>query len=147
MKIGVMFGNPETTSGGNALKFYASVRMDIRRTGAVKEGDEVVGNETRVKVVKNKVSPPFKQAEFQIMYGRGIYRMGEVIDLGVKLGLVDKSGAWYAYKGDKIGQGKANAAKFLSENPEIAAEIEGAIREQLLPKPSTKKAEIVEEEQ
>ena len=147
MKIGVMFGNPETTSGGNALKFYASVRMDIRRTGAVKEGDEVVGNETRVKVVKNKVSPPFKQAEFQIMYGRGIYRMGEVIDLGVKLGLVDKSGAWYAYKGDKIGQGKANAAKFLSENPEIAAEIEGAIREQLLPKPSAKKAEIVEEEQ
>ncbi|WP_372877311.1 recombinase RecA [Spongiibacter marinus] len=141
MKIGVMFGNPETTSGGNALKFYASVRMDIRRTGAVKEGDEVVGNETRVKVVKNKVSPPFKQAEFQIMYGRGIYRMGEVIDLGVKLGLVDKSGAWYAYKGDKIGQGKANAARFLSENPEIANEIESAIREQLLPKPAAKKAE------
>lgn len=141
MKIGVMFGNPETTSGGNALKFYASVRMDIRRTGAVKEGDEVVGNETRVKVVKNKVSPPFKQAEFQIMYGRGIYRMGEVIDLGVKLGLVDKSGAWYAYKGDKIGQGKANAARFLSENPQIATEIESAIREQLLPKPSAKKTE------
>ena len=147
MKIGVMFGNPETTSGGNALKFYASVRMDIRRTGAVKEGDEVVGNETRVKVVKNKVSPPFKQAEFQIMYGRGIYRMGEVIDLGVKLGLVDKSGAWYAYKGDKIGQGKANAARFLSENPEIANEIESAIREQLLPKPAAKKEEVADSEQ
>ena len=139
MKIGVMFGNPETTSGGNALKFYASVRLDIRRIGAVKEGEEVTGNETRVKVVKNKVSPPFKQAEFQILYGRGIYRLGEVIDLGVKLGLVDKSGAWYAYKGDKIGQGKANAAKHLAEHPEIAAEIEGNIREQLLPKPSAKK--------
>ncbi|WP_372860685.1 recombinase RecA [Spongiibacter sp.] len=138
MKIGVMFGNPETTSGGNALKFYASVRLDIRRTGAVKDGDEVVGNETRVKVVKNKVSPPFKQAEFQIMYGRGIYRMGEVIDLGVKLGLVDKSGAWYAYKGDKIGQGKANAARFLADNMAIATEIETAIREQLLPKPAAK---------
>lgn len=138
MKIGVMFGNPETTSGGNALKFYASVRMDIRRTGSIKDGDEVVGNETRVKVVKNKVAPPFKQAEFQIMYGQGIYHMGEVIDLGVKLGLVDKSGAWYAYKGDKIGQGKANAARYLGENPEIAAEIEAAIREQLLPKPATK---------
>jgi recombination protein RecA len=117
MKIGVMFGSPETTTGGNALKFYASVRLDIRRIGAVKDGDEVVGNETRVKVVKNKVSPPFKQAEFQIMYGAGIYHMGEVIDWGVKLNLVDKSGAWYAYKGDKIGQGKANAARFLEENP------------------------------
>ena len=139
MKIGVIFGNPETTTGGNALKFYSSVRLDIRRIGAVKEGEEVTGNETRVKVVKNKVSPPFKQAEFQILYGRGIYRLGEVIDLGVKLGLVDKSGAWYAYKGDKIGQGKANAAKHLAEHPEIAAEIEGNIREQLLPKPSAKK--------
>ncbi|QQD19298.1 recombinase RecA [Spongiibacter nanhainus] len=147
MKIGVMFGNPETTSGGNALKFYSSVRMDIRRTGSVKEGDEVVGNETRVKVVKNKVAPPFKQAEFQIMYGKGIYHMGEVIDLGVKLGLVDKSGAWYAYQGDKIGQGKANAARFLSENPEIAAEIEANIREQLLPKPAAKNTEAQEVEE
>ena len=132
MKIGVMFGNPETTTGGNALKFYSSVRLDIRRTGAVKQGDEIVGNETRVKVVKNKVAPPFRQAEFQIMYGAGIYHMGEVIDLGVKEGLVDKSGAWYAYKGDKIGQGKANAARFLEENPEIANEIETLIREKLL---------------
>jgi len=132
MKIGVMFGSPETTTGGNALKFYASVRLDIRRIGAVKDGDEVVGNETRVKVVKNKVSPPFKQAEFQIMYGSGIYHMGEVIDWGVKLHLVDKSGAWYAYKGDKIGQGKANAARFLEENPAIASEIENQIRHQTM---------------
>ncbi len=132
MKIGVMFGSPETTTGGNALKFYSSVRLDIRRIGAVKDGDEVIGNETRVKVVKNKVSPPFRQAEFQILYGEGINRLGEVIDLGVKQGLVDKSGAWYAYKGDKIGQGKANAAKFLAENPSIADEIEGQIRQQLL---------------
>jgi len=139
MKIGVMFGNPETTTGGNALKFYSSVRLDIRRTGAVKKGDEIVGNETRVKVVKNKVAPPFRQAEFQILYGEGIYHMGEVIDLGVKEGLVDKSGAWYAYKGDKIGQGKANAAKFLSENPEIANEIESTIRERLLSVPEPKK--------
>ncbi len=134
MKIGVMFGNPETTTGGNALKFYASVRLDIRRIGAVKLGDEVIGNETRVKVVKNKVAPPFKQAEFQIMYGQGIYRLGEIIDLGVQQGLVDKSGAWYAYKGDKIGQGKANAANYLKENPHLADEIEAAIRDQLLPK-------------
>jgi recombination protein RecA len=140
MKIGVMFGNPETTTGGNALKFYASVRLDIRRIGAVKEGDEVVGNETRVKVVKNKVSPPFKQAEFQILYGKGIYRMGEVIDLGVKLGLIDKSGAWYAYQGDKIGQGKANAARFLEDNPEISKTIEAAIRTQLLNVPLPKGA-------
>ncbi|HCH23740.1 MAG TPA: recombinase RecA [Oceanospirillaceae bacterium] len=141
MKIGVMFGSPETTTGGNALKFYSSVRLDIRRIGAVKNGDEVVGNETRVKVVKNKVSPPFKQAEFQIMYGEGIYRMGEVIDLGVKQGLVDKAGAWYAYKGDKIGQGKANASKYLLEHAEIAAEIEGQIRAELLnvPKPASEK--------
>jgi recombination protein RecA len=132
MKIGVMFGSPETTTGGNALKFYSSVRLDIRRIGAVKEGDEVVGNETRVKVVKNKVAPPFKQAEFQIMYGRGIYRTAEVIDWGVKLNLVDKSGAWYSYKGDKIGQGKANAAKFLEDNPALGSEIEGLIRAQLL---------------
>ena len=135
MKIGVMFGSPETTTGGNALKFYASVRLDIRRTGAVKDGDEVVGNETRVKVVKNKVSPPFKQAEFQIMYGEGIYHMGEVIDWGVKLNLVDKSGAWYAYKGDKIGQGKANASRFLEEHPDIANEIESQIRHQTMGMP------------
>lgn len=132
MKIGVMFGSPETTTGGNALKFYSSVRLDIRRTGSVKEGDEVVGNETRVKVVKNKVAPPFKQAEFQIMYGSGIYRLAEVIDWGVKLNLVDKAGAWYAYKGDKIGQGKSNAAKFLASNPAVANEIETEIRAQML---------------
>jgi recombination protein RecA len=132
MKIGVMFGSPETTTGGNALKFYSSVRLDIRRTGAVKQGDEVIGNETRVKVVKNKVSPPFKQAEFQIMYGKGIYHMGEVIDLGVKCGLVEKAGAWYSYKGDKIGQGKANSSVYLEEHPEIAKEIEDQIRAQLL---------------
>ena len=132
MKIGVMFGSPETTTGGNALKFYSSVRLDIRRIGSIKEGDEVVGNETRVKVVKNKVSPPFRQAEFQIMYGSGIYHMGEVIDWGVKLNLVDKSGAWYAYKGDKIGQGKANAAKFLEENSAVAKEIENQIRHQMM---------------
>ena len=132
MKIGVMFGSPETTTGGNALKFYSSVRLDIRRIGAVKEGDEVVGNETRVKVVKNKVSPPFRQAEFQIMYGCGIYHMGEVIDWGVKLNLIDKSGAWYAYKGDKIGQGKANASRFLEENAALAKEIEDQIRHQMM---------------
>ncbi|MBK6277213.1 MAG: recombinase RecA [Gammaproteobacteria bacterium] len=132
MKIGVMFGSPETTTGGNALKFYASVRLDIRRTGAVKEGDEVIGSETRVKVVKNKVAPPFRQAEFDILYGRGIYRMGEVIDLGVKLGLVEKSGAWYACKGERIGQGKANAARFLAENPAIAGPLEAEIRARAL---------------
>lgn len=120
MKIGVMFGSPETTTGGNALKFYSSVRLDIRRIGSIKEGDEVVGNETRVKVVKNKVAPPFRQAEFQIMYGKGIFHLGEIVDLGVKQGLVEKSGAWYAYKGEKIGQGKKNAAVFLKENPHIA---------------------------
>ncbi|TDJ77624.1 recombinase RecA [Pseudomonas putida] len=132
MKIGVMFGSPETTTGGNALKFYASVRLDIRRTGAVKEGDEVVGSETRVKIVKNKVSPPFRQAEFQILYGKGIYRNGEIIDLGVAQGLVEKSGAWYSYQGNKIGQGKANAAKYLQENPAIGNEIEKQIRDKLL---------------
>ena len=145
MKIGVMFGSPETTTGGNALKFYASVRLDIRRTGAVKDGDEMIGNETRVKVVKNKVAPPFKQAEFQILYGKGIYRMGEVIDLGVKQGLVDKSGAWYAYNGNKIGQGKANAAKFLSDNPDIASVIEGKIREELLESKKPPELKVVED--
>ncbi len=133
IKIGVMFGNPETTTGGNALKFYSSVRLDIRRIGAIKKGDEVVGNETRVKVVKNKVAPPFKQAEFEIMYGHGISRQGEIIDLGVKLGLVDKAGAWYSYNGDRIGQGKDNVRNFLRENPKIAATIEAAIRAELLP--------------
>ena len=132
MKIGVMFGSPETTTGGNALKFYSSVRLDIRRIGSIKEGDEVVGNETRVKVVKNKVAPPFRQAEFQIMYGKGIFHLGEIVDLGVKQGLVEKSGAWYAYKGEKIGQGKKNAAVFLKENPHTAEEIELQIRTQLL---------------
>ena len=132
MKIGVMFGSPETTTGGNALKFYSSVRLDIRRIGGIKEGDEVVGNETRVKVIKNKVAPPFKQTEFQIMYGKGIYRLGEVVDLGVQLGFVDKAGAWYSYKGDKIGQGKKNACEFLAEHVEIGQEIEGRIRAQLL---------------
>jgi recombination protein RecA len=132
MKIGVMFGNPETTTGGNALKFYSSVRLDIRRTGAVKVGDEITGNETRVKVVKNKVSPPFKQAEFQILYNKGIYHMGEVVDLGVKIGLIEKAGSWYSYKTDKIGQGKANAAKYLEENPKIAEEIERQVREEFL---------------
>lgn len=133
MKIGVMFGSPETTTGGNALKFYSSVRLDIRRIGSVKEGDEVTGNETRVKVVKNKVAPPFKQAEFQILYGEGINLLGEVIDYGVKLGLVDKSGAWYSYQGDKIGQGKNNSIRFLKENPDIAQTIEAQVRQQLLP--------------
>ena len=132
MKIGVMFGSPETTTGGNALKFYSSVRLDIRRIGSIKEGDEVIGNETRVKVVKNKVAPPFRQAEFQIMYGKGIFHLGEIVDLGVKQGLVEKSGAWYAYKGEKIGQGKKNAAVFLKENPHTAEEIELQIRTQLL---------------
>ena len=132
MKIGVMFGSPETTTGGNALKFYSSVRLDIRRIGSIKDGDEIVGNETRVKVIKNKVSPPFKQTEFQIMYGTGIYRLGEVIDLGVQLGLVNKAGAWYSYKTDRIGQGKKNACDYLSENPAVAAEIEQAVRAKLL---------------
>ena len=137
MKIGVMFGNPETTTGGNALKFYSSVRLDIRRIGAVKDGDEIIGNETRVKVVKNKVAPPFKQTEFQILYGRGINRNGELVDLGVKNGLIDKSGAWYAYKGNKIGQGKANVGIYLTENPEIAAEIEAIIREKEMGVPAS----------
>ncbi|HLU19428.1 MAG TPA: recombinase RecA [Pusillimonas sp.] len=131
MKIGVMFGNPETTTGGNALKFYSSVRLDIRRIGAIKKGDEVVGNETRVKVVKNKVAPPFKQAEFDIMYGAGISREGEIIDLGVQAGVVDKAGAWYSYNGTRIGQGKDNVREFLKENPQMALEIENKVREQL----------------
>jgi len=128
MKIGVMFGNPETTTGGNALKFYASVRLDIRRTGAIKKGDEVIGSETRVKVVKNKVAPPFKQAEFDILYGEGISREGEIIEMGVNLKFIEKSGAWYSYKGEKIGQGKDNSREYLKEHPEVAQEIEAKIR-------------------
>ncbi len=134
MKIGVMFGNPETTTGGNALKFYSSVRLDIRRIGAIKKGDEVVGNETRVKVVKNKVAPPFKQCEFEILYGEGTSLEGELIDLGVKLGFVDKAGAWYSYKEERIGQGKDNVRNYLKEHPEMAADIEARIRAELLPK-------------
>jgi recombination protein RecA len=133
MKIGVMFGSPETTTGGNALKFYASVRLDIRRTGAIKKGDEVVGNETKVKVVKNKVAPPFRQANFEILYGAGISREGEIIELGVAQGLIEKSGAWYSYNGERIGQGKENVRNFLKENPEIARHIETQIRATLLP--------------
>ena len=131
MKIGVMFGNPETTTGGNALKFYSSVRLDIRRTGSIKRGEEVIGSETKVKVVKNKVAPPFKTAEFDILYGEGTSREGEIIDLGVEAKIVDKSGAWYAYNGEKIGQGKDNAREFLRENPDIALEIENKVREAL----------------
>lgn len=133
MKIGVMFGSPETTTGGNALKFYSSVRLDIRRIGAVKDGDEIVGNETRVKVVKNKVAPPFRQAEFQIMYGKGIHRTGEILELGVQEGIVEKSGAWYAYGSDRIGQGRKNAADFLDENTDMRDEIEHKIRAKLMP--------------
>ena len=133
MKIGVMFGNPETTTGGNALKFYASVRLDIRRIGAIKSGEEVIGNMTRVKVVKNKVAPPFREAEFEIMYGLGISREGEIIDLASAQGIIEKSGAWYAYKGNRIGQGKDNARAFLQTNPEVAREIEAEVRARLLP--------------
>ena len=143
MKIGVMFGNPETTTGGNALKFYSSVRLDIRRIGAIKKGEEVVGNETRVKVVKNKIAPPFKQAEFGILYNEGISREGEIVDLGVKEELIDKAGAWYSYKDDRIGQGKDNVRVFLKENPEIANEIEEQIRTKLLPSISVE--EVAEE--
>ncbi|PAJ73449.1 recombinase RecA [Pseudoalteromonas sp. NBT06-2] len=132
MKIGVMFGNPETTTGGNALKFYSSIRLDIRRIGAVKDGDEIIGNETRVKVVKNKVASPFKQAEFQITYGKGINSLGELIDLGVKHSMVEKAGSWYSYNGNKIGQGKANATKYLSEHPESATELDTNLRNLLL---------------
>jgi len=134
MKIGVMFGNPETTTGGNALKFYASVRLDIRRIGAIKKGDEILGNETRVKVVKNKVAPPFKQVVFDILYGEGVSHEGELIDIGVKEEIVDKAGAWYSYKGERIGQGKDNVRNFLKENPDMAEDIEKQIRDKLLPK-------------
>jgi recombination protein RecA len=146
MKIGVMFGNPETTTGGNALKFYSSVRLDIRRIGAIKKGDEVVGNETRVKVVKNKVAPPFKQVEFDILYGEGISREGEIIDLGVKENIVDKSGAWYSYNGDRIGQGKDNVRNFLKENPAIAEDIEKQLRDRLLISAVPEQKEAVEAE-
>jgi recombination protein RecA len=146
MKIGVMFGSPETTTGGNALKFYSSVRLDIRRIGSVKEGDEIVGNETRVKVVKNKVAPPFRQTEFQITYGKGINRHGEIIDFGVKLGLIDKAGAWYSYQGEKIGQGKQNAIRFLQENVAMCEEIEKLLRAQLLDAPNEKEAVVAEME-
>jgi recombination protein RecA len=129
MKIGVMFGSPETTTGGNALKFYASVRMDIRRTGAIKKGEDIIGNETRVKIVKNKVAPPFKEAEFEILYGEGVSKLGEIIDLGVKYNIVDKSGAWYAYGGSKIGQGRDNTREYLKQNPAIADELEEKVRE------------------
>ena len=132
MKIGVMFGSPETTTGGNALKFYASVRLDIRRIGAVKKGDEIIGSETRVKVVKNKVAPPFRQCEFEILYGEGTSREGEIIELGVAQNLIDKSGAWYSYNGDRIGQGKENVRQFLRDNPAIANEIDKQLRERLL---------------
>jgi len=141
MKIGVMFGSPETTTGGNALKFYSSVRMDIRRIGAIKKGDEVIGNETRVKVVKNKMAPPFKEAHFEILYGEGISRVGEIIEMGVKEGLIDKAGAWYSYNGDRIGQGKENARQFLKDNPEIAQDLENTLRERLLPKGNKAAAE------
>ncbi len=144
MKIGVMFGNPETTTGGNALKFYSSVRLDIRRTGAVKKGDEILGNETKVKVVKNKVAPPFRVAEFDILYGEGISRESEIIDLGVKNNLIDKSGAWYSYNGERIGQGKDNVRIYLKENPAMAQEIEAKIREIVLPKVGSG---VVEEEE
>ncbi|MCW9059051.1 MAG: recombinase RecA [Gammaproteobacteria bacterium] len=141
MKIGVMFGSPETTTGGNALKFYASVRLDIRRIGAIKKGDEVVGNETRVKVVKNKVAPPFRQAEFEILYGEGISREGELIELGVKHGYIDKAGAWYSYQGDRIGQGKENVRQFLKDNPDIAKTIDAQVRAELLVKPRSAPAD------
>ncbi len=147
MKIGVMFGSPETTTGGNALKFYAAIRLDIRRIGAVKNADEVIGNETRVKVVKNKVAPPFRQAEFEILYGTGINRLAEIVEIGAKQGLIEKSGAWYSYKNDRIGQGRKKATEFLEANPAIAEEIESAIRTQLLPTPEQKqkqKAVVVE---
>jgi recombination protein RecA len=146
MKIGVMFGNPETTTGGNALKFYASVRIDIRRIGSIKKGDEVVGSETRVKIVKNKVAPPFRQAEFDILYGEGISREGEVLEIGVLHGVLEKSGAWYIYNGDRLGQGKDNSREFLKENPALAKEIEGKIREKAgVQKPAPLAAAATEE--
>ncbi|NNL95430.1 MAG: recombinase RecA [Xanthomonadales bacterium] len=146
MKIGVMFGSPETTTGGNALKFYSSVRLDIRRIGAIKKGDEVIGNQTRVKVVKNKIAPPFKQAEFEILYGQGISRHGEILDLGVANNLVDKSGAWYSYNGDRIGQGKENSRQFLIENPDVAEDIDRKLRELLLIPAKRPEAEEVAED-
>ena len=142
MKIGVMFGSPETTTGGNALKFYASVRLDIRRIGAIKKGDEILGNETRVKVVKNKMAPPFKQVQFEIIYGKGISRLGEIIDLGVAHNLVNKSGSWYSYGDTRIGQGKENAKMYMQENPETALEIETKLREILMPHLSEQKEEV-----
>jgi len=144
MKIGVMFGSPETTTGGNALKFYSSVRLDIRRIGAIKKGDEIIGNQTRVKVVKNKMAPPFKQAEFEILYGQGISKLGELIDLGVAHGIVEKAGAWYSYEKDRIGQGKENARTFLKEHPEMAADIETRLRTALLPAPPTEDKAVKE---
>ena len=148
MKIGVMFGNPETTTGGNALKFYSSVRLDIRRIGAIKKGDEIIGSETRVKVVKNKMAPPFKKAEFQILYGEGISREAELIDIGVQLGIVEKSGAWYSYGKDRIGQGKDNVREFLKQSPDIAGEIDAKIRAELLgtPAPVSEDEEALEAE-
>ncbi|MBN1238096.1 MAG: recombinase RecA [Gammaproteobacteria bacterium] len=145
MKIGVMFGSPETTTGGNALKFYSSVRLDIRRIGSIKKGDEVLGNETRVKVVKNKVAPPFRMTEFEILYGHGISREGEIIDLGVKENIIEKSGSWYSYNGDRIGQGKENVREFLVQNPDIAADIEAKLRAKLLPKKGAAAEAPVEE--
>ena len=147
MKIGVMFGNPETTTGGNALKFYSSVRLDIRRIGAIKKGDEVIGSQTRVKVVKNKVAPPFRKAEFDILYGEGSSREGELIDLGVENGLVDKSGAWYSYEGERIGQGKDNARQFLKEHTDIAQRIDQALREKLLPERKPKAEPVAEKDE
>jgi recombination protein RecA len=146
MKIGVMFGSPETTTGGNALKFYASVRLDIRRIGAIKKGEEILGSETRVKVVKNKVAPPFKQTEFDILYGEGISREGEIIELGVLHGFVEKAGAWYSFQGNRIGQGKDNVRNFLKENAAMAAEIEGLIRAKLVTQPSAAVRRDLEEE-
>ena len=142
MKIGVMFGSPETTTGGNALKFYSSVRLDIRRIGALKKGDEIIGNQTRVKVVKNKMAPPFRQAEFEILYGKGISKLGELIDLGVANGIVEKAGAWYSYEKDRIGQGKENARAFLTEHTEMAEDIERRLREMLLPKKEPKEQTV-----
>ncbi len=144
MKIGVMFGSPETTTGGNALKFYASVRLDIRRIGSVKRGDEAIGNETRVKVVKNKMAPPFKKAEFEILYGEGISREAELIELGVANNLIEKSGSWYSYNGQRIGQGKDNARQFFKNNPELAQELEDQLRELLMPKPRKSENEATE---
>ena len=146
MKIGVMFGNPETTTGGNALKFYSSVRLDIRRTGAIKQGDEVVGNDTKVKVVKNKVAPPFKIATFEILYGQGISREGELIELGVQHKLIEKAGAWYSYNGDRIGQGKEKVRQFLKDNPDVAGDIDQKLRDMLLSKPKGTDLEVESQE-